>query len=79
MVKKIILSSVLAVMVCACGLTKKDLGIEKESPDEMLVVSRAPLSIPPEFGLRPIIVDEEENIDKPELSAGEQALLQKMK
>ena len=77
--KKIILSSVLAVMVCACGLTKKDLGIEKDSPDEMMVVSRAPLSIPPEFGLRPIIIDEEENFDKPKLTTGEQALLQKMK
>ena len=77
--KKIIISFLMSLTVCACGVTKKDLGIEKESPDEMMVVSRAPLSIPPEFGLRPLVVENEEDFDKPELSAGEKALLQKMK
>lgn len=76
--KKIIISSMLAIMLCACGLTKKDLGLEKEAPDEMLVVSRAPLSIPPEFGLRPIMADNED-VSSAELTNGEQALLQKMK
>ena len=53
--KKIIVSSFLIMALCACGITKEKLGLEKSSPDEMSVVSRAPLSIPPEFGMRPIV------------------------
>ena len=38
----------------ACGGVKKSLGIGKQpAPDEFRVVSRAPLSLPPEFTLRP--------------------------
>ncbi len=77
--KKIIISSVCIAMLCACGLTKKDLGLEKNAPDEMKVVSRAPLSIPPEFGLRPITVDNGVVDNTESLTAGEQAVLQKMK
>jgi hypothetical protein len=32
---------------------KRTLGLEKQSPDAFRVVSRAPLEIPPSFGLRP--------------------------
>ena len=32
---------------------REQLGLNKSSPDEFKVVSRAPLSIPPEFNLRP--------------------------
>lgn len=77
--KKIILSSVCIAILCGCGLTRKDLGLEKDTPDEMLVISRAPLSIPPEFGLRPIIVQNEVEEDEVNLTAGEEALLQKIK
>ncbi len=77
--KKIILSSVCVAMLCACGLTRKDLGLEKDTPDEMMVVSRAPLSIPPEFKLRPIIVQSEVEEDAPTFTTGEKALLQKIK
>ena len=76
---KIVISSLIVAMLCACGMTRKSLGLEKDAPDEMLVVSRAPLSIPPEFGLRPIVVDTQDVDNAAELSAGEQALLQKMK
>ena len=77
--KKIIISSLCIATLCACGVTKRTLGIEKESPDEMMVVSRAPLSIPPEFGLRPIVLEDQTADETAELSAGEKALLQKMK
>ena len=77
--KKIIISSVCVAMLCACGLTKKDLGLEKSSPDEMKVVSRAPLSIPPEFGLRPLTLDDGAANDAENLTAGERAVLEKMK
>jgi len=76
--KKIIISSLVIGILCGCSMTKKDFGLEKDAPDEMLVVSRSPLSIPPEFGLRPIVF-EETTVSTPELSAGEQALLEKMK
>ena len=37
----------------ACEGVKDQLGMSKQSPDEFRVVSRAPLTIPPEFSLRP--------------------------
>lgn len=37
----------------ACSGVREQLGLNKSSPDEFKVVSRAPLSIPPEFNLRP--------------------------
>lgn len=37
----------------ACGNTKQMLGLEREGPDEFAVVSRAPLSMPPQFALTP--------------------------
>lgn len=55
-------SGSLAVLVCAplllaaltgCDSTKNALGLTKKSPDEFVVVTKAPLVLPPEFGLRP--------------------------
>ncbi len=46
----------LALALGACGQMdgiKKQLGFTKQSPDEFRVVSRAPLSLPPDFSLRP--------------------------
>jgi hypothetical protein len=37
----------------ACEDFKKAVGIERTSPDEFAVESRAPLTIPPDFDLRP--------------------------
>jgi hypothetical protein len=36
-----------------CGDTRKALGFDKAPPDEFRVVSRAPLSLPPDYALRP--------------------------
>jgi hypothetical protein len=41
------------VLLGACDSVKKSLGREKRSPDEFAVYSRAPLSLPPQYGLRP--------------------------
>jgi Protein of unknown function (DUF3035) len=38
---------------CGGGNWKQAIGIEPTSPDEFAVESRAPLTIPPEFDLRP--------------------------
>ena len=43
----------LALAVSACGGFRENLGLNKQSPDEFRVVSRAPLTVPPDFKLRP--------------------------
>lgn len=37
----------------ACGGLRQSIGLTKVVPDEFLTVSTAPLSVPPEYGLRP--------------------------
>src|SRR5580692_10365013 len=41
------------LLLAACSNWKQTLGIEPTSPDEFAVESRAPLTIPPDFNLRP--------------------------
>lgn len=51
-------------LLCACGLTKKDLGFTREGPDESNVVTKEPLILPPGYNVRPKVSaeeDEEEN------------------
>ena len=48
----VILASVMLALG-ACDNVKKQLGLAKQQPDEFRVVSRAPLSLPPDFALRP--------------------------
>src|SRR5271166_5359348 len=42
-----------ALLLSACTDFKRSIGLEKTSPDEFAVESRAPLTIPPDFDLRP--------------------------
>jgi hypothetical protein len=42
-----------AMALTGCDSTKDALGLTKKSPDEFVVVTKAPLVLPPEFGLRP--------------------------
>lgn len=53
--KKFYLAAILAgvLAVSGCGLTKKDLGLENHGPDENKVVTNAPLTLPPEYNVRP--------------------------
>lgn len=39
--------------VSACSKTKETLGLNRQSPDEFAVIERAPLSVPPDYALRP--------------------------
>jgi hypothetical protein len=48
-----ILSLVGTVLVAGCTDFKRAIGIEPGMPDEFAVESRAPLTIPPDFDLRP--------------------------
>ena len=45
--------ALLAPAFAGCSSTKEMLGLTKRSPDEFQVVSRAPLSMPPDYSLRP--------------------------
>jgi Protein of unknown function (DUF3035) len=42
-----------ALAGCGRGTVQEALGMGKRSPDEFAVVSRAPLILPPDYGLRP--------------------------
>ena len=48
-----ILSLVGVAAVAGCTDFKKSIGLEQTMPDEFAVESRAPLTIPPDFDLRP--------------------------
>lgn len=43
----------LAASLGGCQQTRQALGLEKTAPDEFQVVARAPLSLPPDYNLRP--------------------------
>jgi len=47
------LSLLSAVMLSGCSDIRANLGLERSSPDEFAVVTRAPLSLPPSYDLRP--------------------------
>ncbi len=42
-----------SVALSGCEGAKQALGVSKNAPDEFAVFQRAPLSVPPDFGLRP--------------------------
>ena len=42
-----------ALALVGCENAREQLGLEKQAPDEFRVLSRAPLTVPPEFALRP--------------------------
>ena len=50
---RVIIMAAAVLALTACEGIKKQLGNAKQSPDEFKVVSRAPLTLPPEFTLRP--------------------------
>ncbi len=43
----------LILALSACEGVREQLGLTKQSPDEFRVIARAPLSLPPDFTLRP--------------------------
>ena len=42
-----------ALSVAGCDRARSVIGLDKQAPDEFAVVTRAPLSLPPDYGLRP--------------------------
>lgn len=53
MTLRLLMISGLALGLSACGGFNEQLGLGKQSPDEFRVVSRAPLTVPPDYQLRP--------------------------
>ena len=56
--KKSALPALMGLIIGAIGLggcesAKEVIGLSKQAPDEFAIVTRAPLSIPPQYGLRP--------------------------
>ena len=47
------IATLLTLAACARGTVQDALGMGKRSPDEFAVLSRAPLILPPDYGLRP--------------------------
>lgn len=53
MLKHCLIALPLMLTACADGSVRDTLGLNRNAPDEFSVVSRPPLSLPPEFTLRP--------------------------
>jgi len=51
--KRIVLAGVAMVALAGCSGMRETFGLDRNSPDEFAVMSRAPLSVPPDFELRP--------------------------
>ncbi len=47
------LITVSSLALAACGGLRQSIGLTKVVPDEFLTVATAPLTVPPEYGLRP--------------------------
>ena len=67
--------AVSAVALTACGGLRQSIGLTKVVPDEFLTVSSAPLTVPPEYGLRPPAPGQPRPQDLAPESAARQILL----
>jgi hypothetical protein len=52
-ISRLIVALGVVLALGACEGVRKQFGLTKQSPDEFRVVSRAPLTLPPDFTLRP--------------------------
>lgn len=53
--KKLVIALSFVALLSACGAIKKKMGFEKQAPDETTVTTRAPLTLPPEYDLKPVV------------------------
>lgn len=59
MTRHLLIASLLLLSACAEGDVRNTLGLNRSTPDEFKVVSRPPLSVPPDFALAPPMPGEE--------------------
>ena len=53
MLRPVACACLLFAVLTGCDTIRKTLGVDKSPPDEFQVYSRAPLEVPPDYGLRP--------------------------
>lgn len=53
MIQRILVATALLLTLGACEGIKSQLGLTKQPPDEFRVTAQAPLSLPPDYNLRP--------------------------
>lgn len=71
----VVTSSVMALALSGCSTAGKALGMTKVTPDEFRVVTKAPLTVPPDYSLRPPTPGEPRPQELQPESAARQALL----
>ena len=49
----LLITVVTALSLCACDATRKTLGFSRQGPDESTVKTNEPLTLPPEYNVRP--------------------------
>ena len=76
-VSAFVILALLSLSACSTA-TKEKLGLSKKAPNEFMVAPRAPLSLPPEYNLRPVVEPQEQLDDDEGLSESEQGLLDKI-
>ena len=67
--KKLSLILFLGIIICgisAGGVCKKDLGCVRQSADETKVWTKQPLILPPEYNVRPKVIETDENFEDEE-------------
>ena len=68
-------AAVVAVGLAGCQSTQRALGMSKVTPDEFRIVTKAPLVVPPDYGLRPPAPGEPRPSELQPESAARNALL----
>ena len=53
LLRSLLVLTVSTLALAACGSIREDLGLGRSPPDEFAVLEHPPLSMPPDFGLRP--------------------------
>jgi len=72
---KALVMTLAVVGLSACSGTRDMLGLDRQAPDEFAVYSRAPLSLPPEFSLKPPTPGQARPQGENETQKAQQALL----
>ena len=77
--KKLAIGLLTVLSLAACSnVTKEKLGIAQKAPNEFMVAPKAPLSLPPEYDLRPVSDMQGEQAENTNLDTDEEGLLDKI-
>lgn len=68
---------VVSLTLTGCDKTKEALGLTRAAPDEMQVIERPPLSMPPGYGLRPPLSSQKAHSNPTPREGAEASLLKK--